>query len=103
MSPIAVHDLTEISSNNVANIKHSVARPPLRDHGVPVKPDYMYKFKYQHELPTHSVDFLEIPQDASPQSIATEFVSKLSHVLTSGDAAGFTALFLEQGEFETVY
>lgn len=88
--------------NNVAtsNIKKQVgisdikleatAKPPVAD-------DYMYDFKYNHELPTTDALGIEIPADCDAQKEAETIVSDLSKVLGSDDAQGFTDMFLEYG------
>lgn len=101
MAPVAVHDTIDARQADVARAKavvNGTSRPPLPDHGVPVAPDYMYKFNKQRPLPTHSADFLEVSHDTDPKSVAADFVAQLSKVLSAGDAAGFAGLFLEQGE-----
>jgi hypothetical protein len=101
MSPIAVHDDRNVGPEVFANFKAKASvvadQAPLPDHGVPVKPDYMYKFKYNHPLPTHGTEGLEIAIDADATAVANELIAELSHVLSQGDAKGFSELFLEHG------
>ncbi|EPE06817.1 flavin-containing monooxygenase [Ophiostoma piceae UAMH 11346] len=63
----------------------------------PVADDYMYDFKYNHELPTTDVLGIDIPADANPQKEAEGIVADLAKVLGSGDANGFADLFLDYG------
>jgi len=75
----------------ISDIKlEATAKPPVAD-------DYMYDFKYNHELPTTHVLGIEIPADCDAQKEAETIVSDLSKVLGSGDAQGFTDMFLEYG------
>lgn len=67
------------------------AKPPVAD-------DYMYDFKYNHELPTFDVLGIEIPADCNAQKEAETIVSRLTEVTNNGDASGFANLFLEHGE-----
>lgn len=63
----------------------------------PVADDYMYAFKYNHELPTIDVLGVDIPADANPEKEAQGIVDQLVKVLGSGDANGFADLFLDYG------
>lgn len=63
----------------------------------PVADDYMYDFKYNHELPTIDVLGIDIPADVNPQKEAEGVVASLEKVLGSGDAEGFANLFLDSG------
>lgn len=64
----------------------------------PVADDYMYAFKYNHELPTIDVLGVDIAADINPQKEAEGIVDELSKTLGSGDANGFANLFLDYGE-----
>ena len=70
----------------------ATAKPPVAD-------DYMYDFKYNHELPTTDLLGIEIPADCDAQKEAETIVSGLSKVLGEGDAQGFTDMFLDYGKF----
>ena len=63
----------------------------------PVADDFMYDFKFNHPLPTTDILGVEIPANCDAQKEAESIVSRLSEVLGSGDAQGFTDLFLEYG------
>merc|ERR1711939_1021155 len=63
----------------------------------PVADDFMYDFKYNHELPTTDVLGIKIPGDCDAQKEAESIVSQLSKVMGDGDAQGFTDMFLEYG------
>lgn len=79
------------SKIGVSQVKlEATAKPPVAD-------DYMYDFKYNHELPTTDVLGIEIPADCDAQKEAETIVSGLSEALARGDAQGFTDLFLECG------
>lgn len=64
----------------------------------PVPDNYMYDFKYNHELPT--VDFLgsEIPTSTNAQQEGQAFVDTLAKVWADGDGDGFASLFADFGE-----
>lgn len=86
-------DTSHVKSKiGVSQVKlEATAKPPVAD-------DYMYDFKYNHELPTTDVLGIEIPADCDAQKEAETIVSGLSEVLGKGDAQGFTDMFLEYGE-----
>merc|ERR1711939_1129874 len=63
----------------------------------PVADDFMYDFKYNHELPTTDVLGIKIPGDCDAQKEAESIVPQLSKVMGDGDAQGFTDMFLEYG------
>lgn len=69
----------------------ATAKPPVAD-------DYMYDFKYNHELPTIDALGIDIPADCDAQKEAETIVSGLSKVMGTGDARGFADMFLEYGE-----
>ncbi len=64
----------------------------------PVPDNYMYDFKYNHELPTTQFLGREIPSDCDASAAADEFIHQLSQVWADGDAAGFAALFADYGQ-----
>lgn len=81
----------------VSQVKlEAAAKPPVAD-------DYMYDFKFNHELPTKDVLGIEIPADCDAQKEAETIVSDLSGVLGRGDAQGFTDMFLEYGESRVLF
>ncbi|OAA59727.1 flavin-containing monooxygenase [Niveomyces insectorum RCEF 264] len=85
----------EVSSVKVSKgqTKHQYAVEP----NPPVADDFMYDFKYNHDLPTIDVLGVDIPADVDTQKEAEGIVARLSEVLAAGDANGFTDLFLEYG------
>ncbi|TXT04800.1 hypothetical protein VHUM_04068 [Vanrija humicola] len=72
-------------------------REPLPVHPDPIAPDFNYKFKYNHPLPTHGGEAVEIPADADVAAVTEGVVASLSDALVAQDAAAFAALFLEHG------
>jgi hypothetical protein len=108
MSPIAIHEKAAPAPTtfDVAALKAKVAgattstngRQPLPVWEDAVAPDYMYKFKYNHELPLHGREGLEIPLDENASAVATELLGKLSQALHKQDTEAFADLFLEHGE-----
>ncbi|KAI5480143.1 flavin-containing monooxygenase [Pseudohyphozyma bogoriensis] len=111
MSPIALDtSVPEASqqasaqSARLTNLKAAAQAPavPLQlnslpDHGEPVARDYMYKFKYNHELPTHGTVGVEVPSDVDATAVAQEVLNALADTLGKSDAKGFANLFLEHG------
>ncbi|CAK7233182.1 hypothetical protein SEUCBS140593_008517 [Sporothrix eucalyptigena] len=89
--PVAVPVVTKTVDQATAKKQYSIEPNP------PVADDYLYAFKYNHELPTVDVLGVDIPADINPQKEAEGIVAKLTKVLGSGDADGFTDLFLEYG------
>lgn len=80
----------------VSDVKfEATAKPPVAD-------DYMYDFKYNHGLPTTDALGVEVPADCNAQEEAGTILSDLSKVLGSGDAQGFTDMFLEYGELRAL-
>ena len=65
----------------------------------PVADDFMYDFRFNHQLPT--VDFLgrDIPADLDAEDSARGIANEFARCLGSGDAAGFTDLFVDYGKF----
>ncbi|OCF32107.1 flavin-containing monooxygenase [Kwoniella heveanensis BCC8398] len=106
MSPIAIHDsVSSATTTDVSSLKKNVTnsvtsgneKRPLPVYPDAVAADYMYKFKYNHALPTTGEGFPEVPQETDPKSAAIEVVQQLSKTLSAGDAKGFSELFLEFG------
>ncbi|KAM0750595.1 putative monooxygenase protein [Meredithblackwellia eburnea MCA 4105] len=106
MSPIALNDNVAAATQGseadarLLNLKEAAKvhlRKPLPDHGEPVKKDYMYAFKYNHELPTHGAEGVEVPATTDATAVAQDLVARLSKTLGAGDAKGFAGLFLEYG------
>lgn len=64
----------------------------------PVADDFMYDFKYNHDLPTTDILGVNIPTDCDAQKEAEGIVSRLSTITSEGDAQGFAGLFLDYGE-----
>jgi hypothetical protein len=108
MSPVAVHTQEPLFPTDPTAKLKADARVskqnrhndtmPLPVYPEPVTRDYMYKFKYNHPLPTHGAGAIEIPEATNPRDVAQEIVSQLSQALTSGDAEQFSGLFMEHGE-----
>jgi hypothetical protein len=108
MSPVAVHTQEPLfPTDPTAKLKADArvskqnrhnATMPLPVYPEPVARDYMYKFKYNHPLPTHGAGAIEIPEATNPRDVTQEIVSQLSQALTSGDAEQFSGLFMEHGE-----
>ncbi|TYJ56347.1 hypothetical protein B9479_002895 [Cryptococcus floricola] len=103
MAPVAIDNPIEIAqrdpvvdlkANNTANPS---TRKPLPKNRDAVARDYMYQFKYNHDLPLHGKDGVEVPEGTDPKDAALGVVSQLSDALTKGDARAFTDLFWEFG------
>lgn len=71
----------------------------LPKHPDAVPHDYMYKFKYNRQLPLHGKEGIEIPQNVNPKDVADEIASLLSQATSKGDPKAFSELFLEHGKF----
>lgn len=66
---------------------------------LPVADNFMYDFKYNHELPTVGrFGVVEIPESLDAQQEAKTIMTRLGEVLGTGDASGFADMFLEFGE-----
>lgn len=65
----------------------------------PVADDFMYDFKYNHNLPTTDILGLDIPADCNAQKEAESIVARLSKATSEDDAQAFAALFLDYGKF----
>lgn len=63
----------------------------------PVADDFMYDFKYNHDLPTSSVLGVEVPADCNAQKEAENIMASLSEATSKEDAKAFTDLFFENG------
>lgn len=63
----------------------------------PVADDYMYDFKYNHELPTVDTLGVEIPAHCDAHKEACSIMARLEAVMGDGDAQGFSDMFLEHG------
>lgn len=99
MAPTAVGelppdvDLADIKAKTVnSHVELEVEPKP------PVADDYMYDFKYNHALPTIGSIAREVPADTDAAQVAEELTAQLEQSLGSGDAQGFTAMFLDHGE-----
>ncbi|GMK58991.1 hypothetical protein CspeluHIS016_0700060 [Cutaneotrichosporon spelunceum] len=92
MAPTAVVDTTPAAAvADIADLKAKVAQKP-------VLPDnYMYDFQYNAPLPTTDTIGTKVPEDTDATKVAEEVTALLSAALEAGDAAAFTALFLEKG------
>jgi hypothetical protein len=104
MSPIALHDDAQVASDLSARLTQMKpaaddrkSRKPLPDHGIPVAPDYMYDFKYNHPLPAHDADIMPVPSDTDATEVARSMVERLDHALGKSDAQAFADLFMEHG------
>lgn len=87
-----VVDMADLKSENNVVVSHvELAQPPVAD-------NFMYDFKYNHELPTIDVLGLNIPADCDAQKEAEGIVNRLSEVMGKGDAQGFTDMFLDYGK-----
>ena len=75
-------------------------RPGIEDQGAPppVADDFMYDFKYNHELPTAEILGVQVPTDCDAHKEAEGIVSRLEEVMANGDAQGFADLFWEFGK-----
>lgn len=104
MAPVAIQNLlvdAQVSSSPLKTGKDSTGslKKALPKHPDAVPHDYMYKFKYNHELPLHGKEGIEIPQDVNPKDVAGEIASLLSQATSKGDPKAFSELFLEHGKF----
>lgn len=104
MAPVAIQNPFEdaqVASSPLKTGKTSAGPPKkaLPKHPDAVPHDYMYKFKYNHELPLHGKEGIEIPQGVNPKDVADEIASLLSQATSKGDPKTFSELFLEHGKF----
>ncbi|WVW85907.1 hypothetical protein I302_107945 [Kwoniella bestiolae CBS 10118] len=103
MAPIAIHHQPAADHSNAADLKSKAlvnngnGTRPLPVYPDAVAADYMYKFKYNHPLPTHGAEGRKISESTDPKSVAQEMASKLSQALAASDATQFTDLFMEHG------
>ncbi|KAL4812327.1 hypothetical protein BDW67DRAFT_188762 [Aspergillus spinulosporus] len=63
----------------------------------PVADDYMYDFKYNHELPTSTLLGTNIPTSCNASNEAEGIVANLSAAMATGDAPTFANMFWEYG------
>lgn len=104
MAPVAIQNPFEDAQVASSPLKKGIAsagsfKKALPKHPDAVPRDYMYKFKYNHELPLHGKEGIEIPQDVNPKDVADEIASLLSQSTSKGDPKAFSELFLEHGKF----
>lgn len=97
MAPHAIEDIAVDNFDKkvkvvVTNVEVEAHPPP------PVADNFMYDFKYNAPLPTSDVLGTEIPHDCDAQKEADAIVTRLSEVLSTGDAGSFANLFLESGK-----
>lgn len=101
MSPTAVLDanpevhIADLKAKIVEGHVELEVKPPLAD-------NYMYDFKYNHQLPT--LEFLgrDVPADVDAQHEAQLLIDELSRTLGAGDAQGFADLFVDYGQFPLI-
>lgn len=102
MAPIALDEPTINNANaNVLDLKRKVVVDHVElESGpkAPVADNYMYDFKYNHELPTSDVLGVEVPIDCDVQAEAQGLVARLSDAMGSADAQAFADLFWDYGE-----
>jgi hypothetical protein len=88
--PDVIADLKAKVVNGHVEVEQT-PKPPIAD-------NYMYDFKYNHALPTIDALGLDIPADVDAEKQAQALTTRLAEVLGSGDAQGFTDMFLDYGE-----
>ena len=88
-------DISDLKAKTVVNnVEIEITPKP------PVADNFMYDFKYNHDLPTIGrFGVITVPNDCDAKAEATALMSKLSEVMGSGDASGFAGMFLESGKF----
>lgn len=103
MAPTAV---IETSAHvDIADLKAKMVGDRIEvveDHKPPVADNFMYDFKYNHALPTIDVLGQDVPADVDAKHEAEELTRLLEQALGSGDAEGFTDLFLDYGKYMVV-
>ncbi|RSH82839.1 hypothetical protein EHS25_005829 [Saitozyma podzolica] len=87
--PDVIADLKAKVVNGHVEVEQT-PKPPIAD-------NYMYDFKYNHALPTIDALGLDIPADVDSEKQAQALTTRLAEVLGSGDAQGFTDMFLDYG------
>jgi hypothetical protein len=93
-----VDDFTDLKAKVVVNNVEIEATPTP-----PVADDFMYDFKYNHELPTiGKMGVVEVPSTCDARDEATMLLTRLSKVMGNGDAAEFADLFLDCGKFSAI-
>lgn len=86
-----IHDLK--AKTVVSQVELEVTPKP------PVADNFMYDFQYNHDLPTIGrFGVVDIPATYDATEEATGIMSRLSEVMSNGDAPGFADLFLDFGK-----
>lgn len=99
MAPISLVESSP--SIDLANLKAKVVNHQVEVETIPRPPvadNFMYDFKYNHELPTTNFLGREIPAELDAQAAAEDIADRLAECLGTGDAAAFTDLFADYGE-----
>lgn len=100
MAPISLQAAHDV--DHIADLKAKLVDNHVEVEAVPrgpVSDDYMYDFKYNHELPTTTLLSRDVPPNVDAFAVAMTLRGALSSLWSSGDALGFTDLFLDYGEF----
>jgi hypothetical protein len=97
MPPTAIIE-TQSPADVVADLNTKVASAEEEKTALPALPDnYMYDFKYNHALPTIETLGCDIAADADATKEAEAITARLAEILSQGDMAAFTDLFLDYG------
>lgn len=99
MAPTAVAELSR--SVDIADLKAKVINDHVeleKEPKLPVADNYMYDFQYNHALPTIESLGQDVSEDVDAVVEAQTLVDRLETTLGSGDAQGFTDLFLDYGK-----
>ena len=100
MAPHATHDISASYEAPVHDVKAKVVVKQLElavDDPTPVADNFMYDFKYNHELPTTDVLGVRVPDDCDAQAVAERLLSQLARAMQDGNADEFANLFLDYG------
>jgi hypothetical protein len=99
MAPTAVYEPS--SQTDISDLKSKIVNGHVeleRDAPPPVADNFMYDFKYNHSLPTIESLGVEVSPDVNTNEVAESLAAELAGVWSSGNAAGFTDMFLDYGE-----
>jgi hypothetical protein len=103
MAPTAIYQPQTSRVPDVADLKSKIVNGHVeleREPAPPVADDFMYDFKYNHALPTIESLGVDVAPDVDADREADSIVAELADVWSSGNAAGFTDMFLDFGKLD---
>lgn len=93
-----VQEVVGVDQVSATKLQSKGAVPNHDQVAKPVADDFMYDFKYNHNLPTTDILGLDIPADCDAQKEAEGIVARLSKATSEEDAQAFAELFLDYGK-----